>query len=387
MLGIPIVTQFSGDGIKKAVASFRQLDGAAAKAKFALKSLAVVGAAAVAAVGFAAYQAAQKLAEFARIARDDEKAATALASSIRASTKATDQQIASVEKWIDTVQRATGVADDELRPAYARLIRSTGSFEKTQQLLRVALDVSAASAKPLKTVVEALGKAYDGNNTALGRLGLGYDKAQLKAMSFNDIQKDLETRFSGAALEKANTYEGVMARFAITVDELKESLGYALLPYLKKLAEYGIQIADAFGRDGVAGAFEELKYIISTLLYDEQGNLNAAGQSINNLVNQFNGIAAFLNNIGKAVDFASGNALIRASGQLLGSPVQGFNIPQFGQVGGLDTQINPGSLRGIRGGTNTGTSIIVNAGIGDPVEIGRSVYNALQAFERRNGGR
>jgi hypothetical protein len=67
--------------------------------------------------------------------------------------------------------------------------------------------------------------------------------------------------------------------------------------------------------------------------------------------------------------------------------VQGFNIPQFGQVGGLDTQINPGSLRGIRGGTNTGTSIIVNAGIGDPVEIGRSVYNALQAFERRNGGR
>ena len=383
MLGIPIVTQFSGDGIKKAVASFRQLDGATAKAKFALKSLAVTGAAAVAAIGVTAFQAAQKLADFARMAREDEKAATALASSIRASTKATDEQIASVEKWIDTVQRATGVADDELRPAYARLIRSTGSFEKTQRLLRVALDVSAASAKPLKTVVEALGKAYDGNNTALGRLGLGYDKAQLKAMSFNDIQKDLETRFSGAALEKANTYEGVMARFAITVDELKEALGYALLPYLKKLAEYGIQIADAFGKDGVTGAFRELKFILTTLLYDENGQLNQVGQTINDLVNKLNAISSVIN-MGSRVVSATPIGII---GNQLGGLVGYDPTPTIGRLGGLATSVNAGSLRQIRGGQNTGTTITVNAGIGDPVEIGRSVYNALQAFERRNGGR
>jgi hypothetical protein len=383
MLGIPIVTQFNGDGIKKAVASFRQLDGATAKAKFALKSLAVTGAAAVAAIGVTAFQAAQKLADFARMAREDEKAATALASSIRASTKATDEQIASVEKWIDTVQRATGVADDELRPAYARLIRSTGSFEKTQRLLRVALDVSAASAKPLKTVVEALGKAYDGNNTALGRLGLGYDKAQLKAMSFNDIQKDLETRFSGAALEKANTYEGVMARFAITVDELKEALGYALLPYLKKLAEYGIQIADAFGKDGVTGAFRELKFILTTLLYDENGQLNQVGQTINDLVNKLNAISSVIN-MGSRVVSATPIGII---GNQLGGLVGYDPTPTIGRLGGLATSVNAGSLRQIRGGQNTGTTITVNAGIGDPVEIGRSVYNALQAFERRNGGR
>ena len=380
---IPIVTQFDGSGMKKAVASFKQLDGATAKAKFALKSLAVTGAAAVAAIGVTAFQAAQKLADFARMAREDEKAATALASSIRASTKATDEQIASVEKWIDTVQRATGVADDELRPAYARLIRSTGSFEKTQRLLRVALDVSAASAKPLKTVVEALGKAYDGNNTALGRLGLGYDKAQLKAMSFNDIQKDLETRFSGAALEKANTYEGVMARFAITVDELKEALGYALLPYLKKLAEYGIQIADAFGKDGVTGAFRELKFILTTLLYDENGQLNQVGQTINDLVNKLNAISSVIN-MGSRVVSATPIGII---GNQLGGLVGYDPTPTIGRLGGLATSVNAGSLRQIRGGQNTGTTITVNAGIGDPVEIGRSVYNALQAFERRNGGR
>lgn len=383
---IPIVTEFNGIGMKKAVQSFKQLDGAAAKAKFALKALAVTGAAAVAALGVTAFQAAQKLAEFARMARDDEKAALQLASSIRASTKATDAQIASVEQWIDTVQRATGVADDELRPAYARLIRSTRDFDKAQRLLRISLDVSAGTGKSLKTVTEAIGKAYDGNYMSLGKLGLGYDKAQLKAMSFNQIQKDLEQRFSGAALDKANTYEGVMARFAITVDELKESLGMALLPYLKTLAEYGIRIADAFGKKGVAGAFAEMKYILQTLIYDADGNLNAVGRTINDLINKFNQLAKAFNLGMGVIDVISGNMLVRTTGQLLGSPIQGFDLPSVGQIGGLNTSINPGSLRTIRG-QQSGTTVIVNAGIGDPVQIGRQVYNTLNSFERRNGGR
>ena len=382
MLGIPIVTQFNGTGIKKAVASFKQLEGATAKAKFALMALAVTGAAAVAALGVAAFQAGQKLFEFAKMARDDEKAALQLAASIRASTKATDAQIASVEEWIDTVQRATGVADDELRPAYARLIRSTRDFDKAQRLLRVSLDVSAATGKPLKTIVEALGKAYDGNNTALQRLGLGYDKAQLKAMSFEKIQGDLEKRFSGAALEKANTYEGVMARFSITVDELKESLGMALLPYFKRLAEYGIQIADAFGRDGVAGAFKELQFILQTLLYDENGQLNQVGQTLNDLVNRLNAIANFINRaVGVGASLATGGGINLVQG------ITGRDLtPNLGQIGGFNPSINPGSLRSIRG-QQSGVNITVQTGIGDPVQIGRQVYNTLNALERRRGGR
>ena len=64
---IPIVTEFNGTGMKKAVQAFKQLDGAAAKAKFAMKALAVTGAAAIAALGVSAFQAGQKLAEFARM--------------------------------------------------------------------------------------------------------------------------------------------------------------------------------------------------------------------------------------------------------------------------------------------------------------------------------
>ncbi len=379
MLSIPISTTFAGQGISKAIKSFKQLETASDKVKFVLKSGAVAGVAAFAAIGAAAYQAGQQLLGFARMAADDEKAQKQLALSIRASTKATDAQIASVNDMIDTLQRQVGVADDELRPSYARIIRSTRDFDKAQRLLNLALNVSAATGKPLKTVTEALSKAYDGSNTALTRLGLGYDKAKLKGMEFDDVQKDLEKRFSGAALDNANTFEGTMARFAITIDELKESLGQAVLPYLKKLAEYGIQIADAFGRDGVAGAFAELKFILNTLLYDENGALNAAGQTLNDLIGKLNFVIKSINAISNTAGFTPG--------VFLAEKISGVNFtPTFGTIDPLAPSINPGSLRGIRG-QNAGVNVTVQTGIGDPVAIGRAVYNVLNQFERRNGGR
>jgi hypothetical protein len=378
MLGIPIVTQFNGDGIKKAIKSFKQLESASDKVKFVLKAGAVAGVAAFAAIGAAAFQAGQALAGFARMAAEDQKSQKQLELSIKASTKATDAQIQAVNDWIDTTQRATGIADDELRPAYARIIRSTRDFEKAQRLLRLALDVSAATGKPLQAVTEALSRAYDGTNTAIGRLGLGYDKAKLKAMDFNDIQTDLEKRFSGSALKNAQTFEGTMARFRITMDELKETLGSAILPYLQRLADFAIQIADAFGRKGLAGAFAELKFILQTLLYDENGALNQAGQTLNDLVNNVNTLGRIINFIPDIVN--------RVPNVLLAASNTSYDLPTVGQVGGFAPSINPGSLRGIRG-QNAGINITVQTGIGDPIAIGRQVANVLNQYERRNGGR
>ena len=382
MLSIPISTTFAGQGIQKAIKSFKQLETASDKVKFVLKAGALAGAAAFAALGAAAFQAGQQLVGFARMAADDEKAQKQLALSIRASTKATDAQIASVEDYIDVTQRAVGVADDELRPAYARIIRSTRDFDKAQRLLNLALNVSAATGKPLKQIVEALSKSFDGSNTAITRLGLGYDKAQLKAMSFNDIQKDLEKRFSGSALANAETFEGTMARFRITVDELKESLGAALLPYLKRLAEYGIQIADAFGKDGVAGAFAELKYILTNLLYGNNGQLNAAGRALNDLIMKFNTLSKYFNVGATITDYATGNAFIRATGQLTGSPIQGFGVPQAPTLSTLPGFRLPG-----RNPENAQVQINMMGVVGDRQAIGQYVDAALRQWQRRSGGR
>jgi hypothetical protein len=135
------------------------------------------------------------------------------------------------------------VADDQLRPALQRLALSTGDVSKAQDLLKVALDVATATGKPLETVANALGKAYDGNTAALGKLGIGLSAAELKTMSFTQVQDKLSTLFGGAAAANAETYSGRLARMQVAFDEAKETIGFALLPILEKLMKFINDIA------------------------------------------------------------------------------------------------------------------------------------------------
>jgi len=125
-----------------------------------------------------------------------------------------------------------------LRPALGRLVRSTGDITKAQDLLATALDISAATGKPVEAVANALGKAYDGNTASLGKLGIGLSAAELKTMSFTQVQGRLTDLFGGAAARNADTYAGQIARVQVAFDEAKETVGVALLPILDKLLQF-----------------------------------------------------------------------------------------------------------------------------------------------------
>jgi hypothetical protein len=169
-----------------------------------------------------------------KAAIEDEKAQTQLAIALENATGATKGQIAATEEAILQMSLASGVADDNLRPALGRLVRSTGDITKAQDLLAIALDISTATGKPLEAVANSLGKAYDGNTAALGKLGIGLDAAELKSMTFEQVQTRLSDLFGGAAAANADTYAGKIARVQIAFDEAKETLGAALLPILDK---------------------------------------------------------------------------------------------------------------------------------------------------------
>ncbi|MGI9141792.1 MAG: hypothetical protein ACR2IJ_01250, partial [Fluviibacter sp.] len=166
---IPIISEFNGQGIQKAIKQFKQLETNGQRAMFVLKNGAKAAAAGFLAIGAAAGAAAVVGYQFAKMAIEDQRSQRQLAQALRASTKATDEDIKTREKWIDTTARALGVADDELRPAYARIVRSTKDADKAQRLLNLALNISAATSKPLSTVVASLSRAYDGNFMSLGK--------------------------------------------------------------------------------------------------------------------------------------------------------------------------------------------------------------------------
>lgn len=205
----------------------------------------------------------------------DEAAQVKLAGALRNATGATDQQIASVEKQILKMSLATGVSDDQLRPAMARLSLSTENAGKAQELLALALDVSAQTGKPLEGVANALGKAYDGNTAALGKLGIGLSSAELKAMSFEQVQGRLSDLFAGAATANANTFAGRMERLKVTFDEAKETIGFALLPILEKLMNFMTvnvipiveKVSNAFSNKsgGLTGYIEYLGAVIQNV--------------------------------------------------------------------------------------------------------------------------
>ena len=195
----------------------------------------VAGAAFLAAAAAAGAYAIKIGVDGVKAAIADEQSQIKLASALENATGATKAQIAATEDSIDKMARATGVADDQLRPALSRLALSTGSVSKAQELLSLALDISTQTGKPLEGVANALGKAYDGNTAALGKLGIGLSSAELKAMSFTDVQSKLSDLFGGAAAKNAATFQGRMDRLKVAFDEGVETIGVKLLPIIEAL--------------------------------------------------------------------------------------------------------------------------------------------------------
>jgi len=293
-LAIPIITEFDGKGIKSALNEFKNLETGTEKVGFAAQQAAKLAVIGFAALGASAAAAGAVLFKAAQAAAEDQAAQVQLASSIKASTTASDLQIKGVEEYIDKTQRAVGVADDQLRPAFGRLVRATGDVSKAQDLLNLSLDLSASTGKSVEATANAISKAQEGSYGALSKLGVGYDAATLKAAGFEKVQGMLEERFGGSAAEKAKTYEGVMARLKITLGELQESIGAKVLPILTDLGDSAVRIAEAFGLKGAAGGVKQLSAEIVNLGTDAGGMRNTFASIYDAIVGFVNGVQAAL---------------------------------------------------------------------------------------------
>lgn len=223
------------------------------------------GLAFAAAGAAAAAYAGKLLVDGVKAAIEDEKAQTALATSLKNVTGATDTQIAAVESYITKTSLAVGVTDDELRPSLDRLTRATKDVTKAQDLQTLALDISAGSGKSLETVSNALAKAYEGNETALGKLGVGISAAELKTMSFDDITKKLAGTFGGQATIQAETFSGKMDRLKIAFSEGKETVGSFVLDAITPLVTLFVDKVIPAIQDLSTNIGEDLKPIFDDL--------------------------------------------------------------------------------------------------------------------------
>jgi hypothetical protein len=173
----------------------------------------------------------RELKEAAKAAVEDTKSQGLLATALENTTGANNAQIASVEKSINKLQLQTSVADDQIRPAFAKLARATGDVTKSTELMSLALDIAAGTGKSLDAVTTALSRAVgpDGTTGALERLVPAIKGAK-------DPMGELERLFAGSAEKAANL--DPYQRMNIIFGELQEQVGMALLPVLNKFSTW-----------------------------------------------------------------------------------------------------------------------------------------------------
>jgi hypothetical protein len=170
-----------------------------------------------------------------KAAAADEKAQKQLALALK--NVGLGRDAAASEDFIQRLQSEFGVVDDKLRPAYQQLAVATGNTAQSQKLLQIALDISASTGRDLASVTSAISKAYLGNNTALGKLGVGISKADLMAKSFDEVMNQLSTTFAGAATASANTFQGSMDKLSVASANVQEIIGKGIIDALKGLSE------------------------------------------------------------------------------------------------------------------------------------------------------
>jgi hypothetical protein len=339
----------------------------------------------VAAVAFAAAAAAAaayagKLAiEGVKAAIEDEAAQLRLANALKNVTGATNDQIAAIEQQILKTSLATGVADDQLRPAYQRLAIATGDVTKSTDLLKLALDISAATGKSVEAVSNALGKAYEGNTGALGRLGVGLSTAEIKSLGLEGTMLKLADTFGGAATTQANTFEGQLARLRVGFDEAKESIGARLLPILQQTLDYVVNTAipqfikfkdnalkpiqDAIenNREGFEKFVAFLKNFVIPILINTFGNaLETIGKVAGATITIISKVTSFISSaVGAAIDGI--NALIRAYNKIPLLPdISTISKPSFAQSNSTGANTVTGGSLPFGFSATSGTSTVPN---------------------------
>jgi hypothetical protein len=269
---------------------------------------------------------------------EDQKAASQLAIAVK--NLGLSFETPRIEQFISEMSRASGVADDVLRPSMQKLLQTTNSVAKSQDLLNLALEISRGSGVDFSTVVEDLTKAYVGQTRGLNKYKLGLTQAELKAASFADLQAKLTDQFSGANAAYLETYAGKLGLVTVAAGEAQETIGKGLI--------------DAF-----------------TILSSESGNINDLTDAMNSFAEgtatAFRNVAVLVSNLDKAMQ--AGFGLIGVLDRLSGSNL----VKIFGGGFGLLGTQGAGSF----GGNNA-------AGMGRQSEhTGRLGYGASDEAKRK----
>jgi len=411
-INIPIISEFDGQGVSKAIKQFKQLETTSEKAQFAIKKAAVPAAAALGGLAVA-------LGDATKAAMEDQQEQAALALTLQNVTGAGAKQTAQIENQISAMSRASGIADTEYRKSLEALVRGTKDVDMAMRDMNLVMDISTALQMDSTTVADALAKAYQGNFKALRSLSPEIATMIKEGATLEQVMDTLGGTFGGAVAKNAETAAGKMAIFKNSIAETKEGIGAAFLPVLQKVLPFMQRFADwaqnnpqAFTRialtiGAIAAAVVALNIALATNPFIlATGAVIGLAVAFNKLVdamsaiNSIGGLAARI--LGGLAMPVIGNVANIIGGlpdlaKLVPTPTEPprpaagrMGIPRFGN-GGIVTSATlalvgekgPEAIVPLSqmGQMSSPTNITVNVQGADP----QQVVNALERYVRQNG--
>jgi hypothetical protein len=414
-INIPIISEFDGKGVSKAIKQFKQLETTGEKAQFAIKKAAIPAAAALGGLAVA-------LGDATRAAMEDQQEQAALALTLQNVTGAGAAQTAQVEKQISAMSRASGVADTEYRKALEALVRGTKDVDLAMKDMNLVMDISTALQMDSTTVADALAKAYQGNFKALRSLSPEMATMIKEGATLNEVMDVLGGTFGGSVAANAETAAGKMAIFKNSIAETKEGIGAAflpvleeVLPYMQKFADWAQNNPEVFTRIAITiGAIAAAVVALNIALATNPFILATAAViglavAFNKLVdaaeriNSIGGLAArilgglampIVGNVANILEGLPNLSNLIPGGTEPTRPAPGrSSIPRMAEGGivssptlALIGEAGPEAVVPLdRLNTGGGVTINVTGGLATSAEIGESVVNALRAYSRSAG--
>lgn len=235
-IDIKIIAEFLGKN------AFKQADTAARKLNNTVKSL---GSSFGLAFGGAAlgYAVKSTIKDFA----DAQRETVNLTNTVKNLGLAFDAP--QVSAYVEQIGKLYGVTGEQAVPAMQALLSATGSVSKSISIFNTALDLAASRSANVTDVAKDLASAYVGNTKGLNQYRLGLTKAEIAAMTFDDIMKVIGKQTLGAADEAAQSLSGQLAILAEVSNQAKERIGGGLYEALGGMA----------GKDGAGGAAKNIE--------------------------------------------------------------------------------------------------------------------------------
>lgn len=169
--------------------------------------------------------------------QEHEEALLKLQTTINNSPKLVGASTQAFEEQATALQNLTGFQDEEILKADAVIGRFDLTAEQLQKINPLILDYARATGQDAATAAGAIGKALLGNTRALKALGIEFTATGKRGQDFNTIVADLEGKVGGLAEAYGKTLPGQLAIAAAKFDDVKETVGKAVIPILSDLLD------------------------------------------------------------------------------------------------------------------------------------------------------